>query len=257
MMTHAATNPVFYWQPPRSLRRPFVRHNVGDRLALELVERILARRGLTLARYTGGARRVLSVGSVLHFASDGDVVWGTGVNAKAEAAPLQARRLDVRAVRGPLTASRLKELGLDVPEIYGDPGILVSLVYPQERKPKRDYVVVPHFREKWWRFFPHPTLSPAQAPEPFLRKLVRARRVISSSLHGVVLAESYGIPAVWLENHSGEAPFKYHDYYLGTGRQPPKPARSVEEALQLEALPPPAESVKEKLLEAFPWDLWA
>jgi pyruvyltransferase len=225
MITRAAECPVFYWQPPRSLRRPFPWHNVGDRLALDLVQRILARRGLTLAQYTGGARRVLTVGSVLHFASDGDVVWGTGVNAKAQAGPLKARRLDVRAVRGPLTASRLEELGIDVPAVYGDPGILVSRIFPHERKPRWDYVVVPHFRERWLRFFPHPTLSPAQAPEPFLRKLVRARRVISSSLHGLVLAESYGIPAVWLENRSGEAPFKYHDYYLGTGRQPPRPAR--------------------------------
>jgi pyruvyltransferase len=257
MITRAAECPVFYWQPPRSLRRPFPWHNVGDRLALDLVQRILARRGLTLAQYTGGARRVLTVGSVLHFASDGDVVWGTGVNAKAQAGPLKARRLDVRAVRGPLTASRLEELGIDVPAVYGDPGILVSRIFPHERKPRWDYVVVPHFRERWWRFFPHPTLSPAQAPEPFLRKLVRARRVISSSLHGLVLAESYGIPAVWLENRSGEAPFKYHDYYLGTGRQPPRPARGVADALQLEAPPPPAEAVKERLLEAFPWDLWA
>ena len=30
----------------------------------------------------------------------------------------------------------------------------------------------------------------------FLNELVRGERVISSSLHGIILAESYGVPAV-------------------------------------------------------------
>lgn len=234
-----------------------IRHNVGDRLALELVERLIAGRGLTMERYTGGSRRLLSIGSVLHFATVNDVIWGTGVNGKLDSSRLNAKPLDVRAVRGPLTAAELRKHGIATPEVYGDPGILVSVAFPQQPKPQRDYLVVPHFREKWWRFLGHPTLSPAQAPEAFIGKLVRARRVISSSLHGIVLAESYGIPAIWLENQSGEHPFKYHDYYLGTGREPPTPAATVEEALRREPPPPLAESFKERLLQAFPWDLWA
>jgi len=252
-----ASSPIFYWRPRRSFRRPMIRHNVGDRLALELVERLLAGRGLTVARYTGGTRRLLSIGSVLHFAAVNDVIWGTGINGKLDSARLTAKPLDVRALRGPLTAAELHKHGIATSDVYGDPGILVSVAYPQQLNPQRDYWVVPHFREKWWRFVGHPTLSPAQAPTAFLRKLVRARLVISSSLHGIVLAESYGIPAIWLENQSGEHPFKYHDYYLGTGRSPPKVAVTVDEALRCEPPPPLAESVKERLLQAFPWDLWA
>lgn len=249
-------HPIFYWKPNRSPKRPFIRHNVGDRLAFDLVHKIIRDRGLTLAQYTGGARRLLSIGSVLHFANDRDVIWGSGINRKMDNSPLGAKHLDVRAVRGPLTAGTLKDVGIAVPEIYGDPGILVSIVFPQRVEPQMDYLVVPHFREGWWRYLGHPTLSPAQEPEVFLRKLVRARRVISSSLHGVILAESYGIPAVWLENRSGEPTFKYHDYYLGTGRTPPTPARTVREALTHTPPPIPSEEIKERLLQAFPWDLW-
>lgn len=256
-MKHSANDhPIFYWKPSRSPKRPLIRHNVGDRLAFELVHRIIEGRGLSLDHYAGGSRRLLSIGSVLHFATDDDVVWGTGVNRKMENSMLSAKRLDVRAVRGPLTAATLKDIGIAVPEVYGDPGILVSIVFPLKRDPQHDYLVVPHFREGWWRHMSHPKLSPAQAPTVFLKKLVKARRVISSSLHGIVLAESYGIPAIWLENTSGEHTFKYHDYYLGTGRTPPKPAKTVAEALTFEAPPVPEEAVKERLLQAFPWDLW-
>lgn len=257
MNNNGTDGPIFYWKPKRSPKRPLIRHNVGDRLAFELVMSIIKNRGLSLERYSGGTKRLLSVGSVLHFAAEGDVVWGSGINRKMDNSILAAKHLDVRAVRGPLTAETLKEVGITVPDVYGDPGILVSLVFPLKKDPQHDYLVVPHFREGRWRYLTHPTLSPAQAPAAFLQKLVRARRVISSSLHGIVLAESYGIPAVWLENQSGEHTFKYHDYYLGTGRKPPTPAKTVKEALKMEAPPVPTEAVKEQLLEAFPWDLWA
>ncbi len=45
--------------------------------------------------------------------------------------------------------------------------------------------------------------------------------IISSSLHGIVIAEAYGIPCKWIlygnEIEGGE--FKYQDYFLGTNRK--------------------------------------
>jgi hypothetical protein len=44
--------------------------------------------------------------------------------------------------------------------------------------------------------------------------------VISSSLHGIVVAEAYGVPAVWVQpsNRIVGGRFKFDDYFEGTGR---------------------------------------
>lgn len=75
--------------------------------------------------------------------------------------------------------------------------------------------------------------SPKQGAISFTREIVNSQFVISSSLHGVIIAEVYGIPAVLLVNKSDEAWFKYDDYYLGTGREVYLTAQTVEEALSL------------------------
>jgi pyruvyltransferase len=85
-------------------------------------------------------------------------------------------------------------------------------------------------------------------------------RVISSSLHGIILAESYGIPAVLFlpEATRGNLTlFKYQDYYYGTHRTEFPVARTIEEALAVTPCPvPDLTQQREALLQAFPADLW-
>ena len=53
-----------------------------------------------------------------------------------------------------------------------------------------------------------------------IQSICLCKKIISSSLHGIIVAESYGIPATWLEI-SGMVEgygFKFYDYYLGSGR---------------------------------------
>ncbi|WP_346793949.1 polysaccharide pyruvyl transferase family protein, partial [Klebsiella pneumoniae] len=52
----------------------------------------------------------------------------------------------------------------------------------------------------------------------FTKEIVNSKFVISGSLHGIIIAEAYGIPAIFLDNNSGESRFKYDDYYFGSGR---------------------------------------
>lgn len=80
-------------------------------------------------------------------------------------------------------------------------------------------------------------------------QITKCRRIISTSLHGLIVAEAYGIPAVWLSDKIPHT--KYQDYYLSTGREV-LPANTLEEALK--ALPPPLPSFDlEPLIKAFPY----
>ncbi len=86
-------------------------------------------------------------------------------------------------------------------------------------------------------------------------KILNSKFVISSSLHGIIIAEAYGIPARLLRITENEPLLKYQDYYIGTNRPNFKFALSVEEALKMGG-EPPFECDLEKLYEAFPREFW-
>jgi pyruvyltransferase len=248
---------VYWWEPKDGAP------NVGDYLARVLVAAVLRQADREIIDKRNKRARLFSIGSVLHFARDHDTVWGSGVNGKVAPDAHRFAKLDVRAVRGPLTQAFLHARGIDCPSVFGDPGLLAPRFFPREVIAEQigtaDFLVVPHLNDP-----PDPYLrygdrlcSPRQYPAAFLRQLLRARRVVSASLHGVILAEAYGIPAVLLDTGDSKARFKYDDYYAGTGRSDYAVARSVDEALALDAIPPPdLDGIARRLLRAFPYDLW-
>jgi pyruvyltransferase len=249
-------NKVFWWSPePRWGLKIFQKENVGDLLGPLLVQQILDTRSLNISNIQ--KRKLLTIGSVMHFANDDDSIWGTGVNGKISASEHKFGRLDVRAVRGPLTAHFLKQKGVAVPEVFGDPGILVSDFWPRTKQVEKGKVVyIPHMREKEIHQPGMKTLSPLLSLQRFSTEIQTAEKVISSSLHGVIIAESYGVPACLYESKSGETPFKYEDYYYGTGRDSYKMFNDISQARSFEPEIPDLSAVKSKLLSAFPWDLW-
>jgi len=60
--------------------------------------------------------------------------------------------------------------------------------------------------------------------------------ILSSSLHGLIVADSYGIPNAWVrfsDNISGGS-FKYLDYFASVGRDVQEPVR-IESSEDLDA----------------------
>ncbi|CCH85900.1 putative polysaccharide biosynthesis protein [Modestobacter italicus] len=251
---------LVHWNPrrrvsrflPGRITRPV--GNFGDLLGPMVVREMLRRAGLTSAVADG---RLLSIGSVLHFARDGDVVWGSGVNGKSLDAPVTARRLDVRAVRGPRTRAVLQERGIAVPEVYGDPGLLVGQLWPRESLlrpgPRSPVTVVPNLHDAPAHARTPGLLDPRTDVGEVLARIANSDFVVGSSLHGIVVAESFGIPAR-LVRPGAEPLFKYEDYYAGTGRPAPRPAASVEAAMDAGGEPPAV--LDPALAAAFPRDLW-
>jgi len=207
-------------------------------------------------------QKLLAIGSIMSFADEGDVVWGSGVNGKLlSRSSYNFRQLDVRAVRGPLTRDFLKALaGIDVPEIYGDPGLLVPRLFPEfkkKTKPSRPYLIIPHYSET--ALFPKSKysnmISPTESWDKVIEAITDSEFVISSSLHGIVIAEAFGVPARLLRVTETEPLFKYQDYYLGTNRKSFQYARSIEEALKLGG-EPSFDCDLDQLYKAFPFEFW-
>jgi pyruvyltransferase len=259
---------LFHWNPVRRAgnsrlsrafraRKPV--NNFGDLTGPLLVREILKTTGLSQPRISA---RLVSVGSVLHLTEAKDVIWGAGINGKAS--PLIATTdLDVRAVRGPLTRKALLDLNVSTPEIYADPAALWSHFWPAETYANDDsgqrfeVTVVPHFRDlREPRLIKHREnlVSPIGDPHSVISKISRSSFVCSSSLHAIVIAESFGIPAR-LIRPTTEPMLKYEDYYLGTGRSAFQVAETVAEAIAMGG-EVAAQVDAEALLAAFPYDLW-
>ncbi len=201
--------------------------------------------------------RLLAVGSILHFARDGDTIWGSGINGKVPESSHQCRALDVRAVRGPLTRDFLQRRGIAVPEIYGDPVLLLPRLFAGRFRAsdQRPYVIVPNLHDLKALSGESNFVSPLQSWNSCVERILEASFVISSSLHGLVVAEAFGIPARYLRISETEHMLKYQDYALGTGRDSIEAAHSIAEALEMGGMPPPRFD-EAALLQAFPIDLW-
>lgn len=234
-------------------------NNFGDLLGPLLVARLAQKYVRSEPAVFPERPRLLAVGSVLHLAEDSDVVWGSGVNGKISRAQISAKNLDVRSVRGPHTREILRSLGHHVPEIYGDPALLLPLLFPQAAHwaltKTRSMTVVPNINDMD-AFDPDDpdVLSPRGDLWAVVRAIAESEFVVGSSLHAIIIAEALGIPARPVMS-AAEHYLKYVDYFAGTGRTHIALATDVAEAVKLGGVPSGSFDA-DGLLDSFPSDLW-
>lgn len=163
--------------------------------------------------------RLFITGSIAHMAQSGDTLWGTGVMSPD--LPLNGKP-KLAAVRGPLTESRMVASGCEPCGVYGDPVLLLPRFYPKKVNPAGP-IIIPHYADR--DLLDHEFVDPFSPWQEIIDAIVGAEIVYSSSLHGIVAAEAYGTPAVWVEfsDRVAGSGFKFCDYYLGTDREPPEP----------------------------------
>ena len=225
-----------------------VRTNWGDRLNSDLIGRLS---GLPVAHFNDvhnwRDRCVFRViGSGLDTVADNDIVWGMGF-IDAGSVPA-SRDATILAVRGPRSRDRLLELGIECPAIYGDPAILYPLFYRPPVEQEYDVGIIQHCRERG--VVPEPVMGTDVKTLSIdimgglydvVQKILSCKLIVSSSLHGVICAHAYGVPAYWL--HASDLPmgdgFKFLDYYASIGHAEPEPATVDERGvIRLPAMSP-------------------
>jgi pyruvyltransferase len=231
-----------------------VRPNFGDMLSSVIVEHVSNGTPILVSPSFHG--KLLAAGSVLHRLAEGDIVWGAGAIRDEPIYPPPGVRFC--AVRGPLTRRLLRA---EVPEIYGDPAMLLPEIYAPRTDKRFELGIVPHYVERDVIDVTDPSVTKIDVRSDWravIDRIAACRRILSSSLHGLIVAEAYGIPALWITvtDKVIGAGFKFRDYYLSTGREPPPPV-AWEQALRATdgffMEPPPMQT--EPLLRAFPDEL--
>lgn len=250
-----------YWKPAAHYKAV----NFGDELSRVVVELMLARKGATLSDAVPKPRHLVSVGSVLHLAREGSVIWGTGLHGSMPEECHHYRQLDVRATRGPITRRFLAQRGISAPEVYGDPGLLVAHLTGDRFAPTGEFEVgfVPNmhdlpFLAQTKVIEQHPgmrLINPLRAWNEVIADITRHKMILASSLHGVVIAEAFGIPACFVRLTEHEPLQKYEDYFEGTGRRL-RFASSIGEGLETANAEPTFRFNPDPLIASFPYDLW-
>jgi pyruvyltransferase len=98
-------------------------------------------------------------------------------------------------------------------------------------------------------------LNPQRPLGEVIRTIAESELIVGSSLHALIVAEALSVPAVGVVS-AVEHPFKYADYYGGTGRPGVRLAETVAEALSGRFAVPAPQWDPLPLLDAFPADLW-
>ncbi len=243
--------------------------NFGDDLSILIVEKILKRKVQTINVYEDNSisNKLLALGSIFHYAKDNDTIWGTGINPFWQKPRSifsffkRAKNLDIRAVRGPLTRDYiLNNLNMDCPKVYGDPVLLISKLFPElKRKPKKEYGIIPHLSDiSLFANNPH-LISPKEDWKKVIKSILECKFIISSSLHGLIVAEAFGIPARWihsstLPSYEWQGTFKYNDYYASTNRSLDDYATTLEQALKMGGKEKIKDFNYKALLDSFPYD---
>lgn len=199
---------VFYWGD--------VPQNFGDVLTRNILEYF----GVDF-KHTNEHKKanMFATGSIARLAGPGDTIIGSGMIRKGEKANPQAIW---KSVRGPLTRANVIRCGGECPEIYGDPALLLPLFcQPSEKKHKIG--IVPHYQDynkiksSYGEKYHVINLVNKNPLEP-AKEISSCEKIISSSLHGIISAHAYGIPAarVKFSKLHGDGS-KFDDYCASVG----------------------------------------
>ncbi|MDF1832352.1 MAG: polysaccharide pyruvyl transferase family protein [Porticoccaceae bacterium] len=212
---------IYFWSKGNSSSPVY---NFGDFLSLvvsgEIINRSKTRINCKKENF------LFTIGSILHFAKNESVIWGSGINGKAPDCDYKFKELDVRMVRGKITEELLTSRGIKVGNsTYGDPALLLPTLFPKLKSSSKigKAIAIPNLNELdiCTKLAPKSidVISPLLHWRYILKEILSCEIVLTSSLHGLILAEAFNVPVRLYKPSTSETLLKYKDYLSGTGRE--------------------------------------
>lgn len=199
--------------------------NFGDALTPWLIKKITGHNAIWTNDHK--APKYMVTGSILNDPiAETCVVWGAGI---AHRDTYIRKPLEVRAVRGPRTREAMLRSGVECPEVYGDPGLLLPRFYQQIPASIYRLGIIPHVvdyqevRQKYWAQVQTGEVVVIDLLRPIedvIDSILSCDVLVSSSLHGIIASHAYGRPCGWVK-FSGKIlgdNTKFYDYYESVGR---------------------------------------
>ena len=189
--------------------------NFGDLLNPD----ILRYYGFTPLNISKNAADVITSGSILQSLpkSFSGYIIGSGL---IDDRKLELPNAKILSVRGELTRERINA-NKNTP--LGDPGLLISLIYPKREEKIYILGIVPHYIDKKnatiqkiQKRYPREIkiIDVQRKPQKVVNEIDQCENILSSSLHGVIAADSLSIRNGWLQlsQKVRGGGFKFYDY---------------------------------------------
>ncbi len=188
----------------------------------------------------------LCIGTLLdavNYSNEETIVWGSGVSGQ-ERTFVHPKK--IFSVRGPKTKEFCDRYGVQCSEVYGDPALLLPLVYQPRRgvqcsiaassvqdvqKASYRLGIIPHvvdlhhpvieeIREKYGDEILIIDLAHYKKWTDVIDQICSCERILSSSLHGLIVSDAYQVPSCWIEltGKISGGYFKFFDYALSVNR---------------------------------------
>lgn len=211
--------------------------NMGDILSPVILKKL----GYQIERVQKNTSGKLNaIGSTAKFIMPNDIVWGTGIMRDSD--PIE-RNATYLAVRGPLTGEKVNC------SVYGDPALLCSKLFPMPKASAEITGFIPHYVD-YGIALENKINILNKDPLEVVKKLTQCSKVISTSLHGIILAHAYGIPAAWWrasDKLNGDDS-KFQDYALSVGIELPA-AQNLSELVYEKPEQRKIEEIQENLID--------
>ena len=236
--------------------------NFGDAASPVIVSAI-SRMHCVHAHFNSRGCRLVAVGTIGQEQRQGHVhFWGSGVDGKINHVDPSIQRylrppdteFYIHALRGPVSRAAFVAEDIDAPQIYGDPAWFLPRILAPKVEVTHELGVIVHISELTGRKI-NSSVSPALKRyhggegsgvkiistfhhrswggfESKLAEILSCRRIISTSFHGLIIPQAYGIPSIYfpsrydggamiLRNLIAEAGNKIDhrvaDFYAGAG----------------------------------------
>jgi len=169
----------------------------------------------TATRSILAKENLLAIGSIIVWSNRNSIVWGAGFMNSTDC----FKGGEVLAVRGKLTNDKLKKQGFIGTTVYGDPALLLPLWIQASSMKKYKLGIIPHwkevdyFKENYGDRY-HIIDLRTRAVEEVTLEIASCEYVLSTSLHGIIVAQAYNVPALWIKHGYIETDgFKFYDYF--------------------------------------------
>lgn len=164
----------------------------------------------------------VTIGSILTNVNTKCIVWGSGIISREYV----IKKAKFLAVRGPQTRNHLIKQGFDVPAVYGDPALLLPDFFNPVVDKQFKLGIVPHVLDykaikELYKNNKNILVINLHTNdiEVTTKQFLKCEKIISSSLHGIIVSHAYGIPAVWQQFSDklfGDG-VKFQDYFESVG----------------------------------------
>lgn len=213
--------------------------NAGDALNVDLVQMISGKKvvrskvynadmmaiggALFGAQYSNGIRGLVQKGLHILYGNKPLYVWGSGFLRWESNNPLYRNNLIVCALRGEKTREKLTSItGKKYDVLLADAGLLVDMLLDQPIDKKYAIGLIPHFSQQDEKLFKDAKknsdihfIDIRKKPKEVAEEIASCNCIASSSLHGLIFADSLHVPALRLvgETELPGGEFKFEDYY--------------------------------------------